>query len=107
MKILLAVVGMLFAVSCWADDHRAALREANAVFTAAFEKCEDAATIKERNKCRGVAKAQHTKAVEKADRAGAKKKVGTAAPMIIAGHQTHGSHQTHGGWFDIFRGFFS
>jgi hypothetical protein len=72
MNIALAIVLSLFAVVASADpvaDHKAALKEANAQFTVAFEKCEAEATVKARNKCRGVAKAQHTKAVEKADKA--------------------------------------
>lgn len=68
----LAVCLALFSLPVSADaldDHRAALRAANTEFTAAFEKCEDAAKVKERNRCRGAAKAQHTKAVERADKA--------------------------------------
>lgn len=76
MKIALAIVLSMFAVVASADpaaDHKKALREANNQFTVAFEQCEAETTVKARNKCRGTAKAQHTKAVEKADKALAKK----------------------------------
>ena len=72
MKLILAIVLSLFATVASADpvaDHKKALRDANNQFIVAFEQCESEATVKARNKCRGVAKAQHTKAVEKADRA--------------------------------------
>ena len=73
MKILLFGLAIFtFATVAFADpaaDHKAALREANAAFTVAYEKCESATSVKARNKCRGQAKGQHTKAVEKADKA--------------------------------------
>lgn len=72
LKLALAFCLALFATSAFSDaldDHKAALRAANAEFIAAFEKCEDTLLLKARNKCRGVAKAQHTRAVERADEA--------------------------------------
>jgi hypothetical protein len=70
MKTILFVMLSLFSSIVFADavaDHKAALKGANAAFTVAFEKCDDAVTVKERNKCRGIAKREHTKAVERAD----------------------------------------
>ena len=71
MKTILFVLLFLFATAAVADpvaDHRVALKEANATFIAAFEKCEDLAK-KDRNHCRGIAKREHTKAVQRADAA--------------------------------------
>jgi len=61
----------LFATGAAADpaaEHKKALREANNQFIVAFEACEAEATVRARNRCRGQAKAAHTRAVEKADR---------------------------------------
>jgi hypothetical protein len=71
--LTLAAVLALLALPALADpagDHRAALRAANAEFNAAYEACSDLPwhQHRARNKCRSTAKAQHTKAVEKADR---------------------------------------
>ncbi len=73
MKLIFVML-FLFASAAFAgpvDDHKAALKTANTQFTAAFEACSDIPwrEMKARNKCRGTAKGQHTKAVEKADAA--------------------------------------
>lgn len=72
---VLAVLAAVLAIAAPAtaansvevDAHKTALREANVRFTYEFEKCSAAETVVERNKCRGQAKARHTKAVEQAD----------------------------------------
>ena len=71
MKTIIFFVFMLLAAAAFADlvlDHKAALKQANQAFIVAFEKCEELDGFNARNRCRGIAKAQHTKAVEKADR---------------------------------------
>jgi len=74
-SMFLLLVLLLFApVLAFADpptdpavDHRTAIRRANEQFIVAFDKCERV-PHEVRAKCRGIAKAKHTRAVEQADR---------------------------------------